>query len=152
MLIITGPLGPHNPANIHYFDRLKTIRSELGLEGAVHFLAEYTQEYLPDNIIADFYRLADALLFPSREEGFGIPILEAGLAGLVIFSADIPPLVELGGTDVRYFSPNDSPSEVARMIGQTLSKDAVFRMRARVRKAYTWDRIFYAHIAPLLAS
>ncbi|MFO3795811.1 MAG: glycosyltransferase family 4 protein, partial [Anaerolineales bacterium] len=104
-LLVTGPLGAHNPANIEYFARLKQLRGELGLERSAHFLAEITSEYVPDAVIADFYRLADALFLPSYEEGFGIPILEAGLAGRPIFCSDIPPLRALGGKEVMYFSP-----------------------------------------------
>ncbi len=149
-LVVTGPLGPHNPANKLYFEKLQRIRLDLGLEGAAHFLAEHSQEYLPDSVIADFYRLADALLLPSREEGFGIPILEAGLAALPIFCADIPSLRELGGKEVCYFSPNGDPSEIARMIAQALAQDKRSGLRWRVRKDYTWGKIYQDHIAPLL--
>jgi len=77
MLLVTGPIGPHNPKNQAYKEKLLSMRNELKLQGAVHFLAEATDEFMPDEVIADFYRIADALLFPSREEGFGIPIIEA---------------------------------------------------------------------------
>ena len=102
-LVVTGPLGPHNPANTAYFQKLTALRSGLDLESAVVFLVEHSSEYLPDAVIADFYRLADALFLPSREEGFGIPLLEAGLAGLPVFCADIPALRELGGDNAAYF-------------------------------------------------
>ncbi len=39
-LVVTGPPGPHNPRNAAYLESLKTLRAELGLEQAVHFLAE----------------------------------------------------------------------------------------------------------------
>ncbi len=92
VLVVTGPLGPHNPANQRYFERLRALRQELRLEGKAHFLAEVAPGFLPFSVVADFYRLADALLLPSLEEGFGIPVLEAGLAGLPVFCSDIPPL------------------------------------------------------------
>jgi len=149
-LVVTGPLGPHNPANTLYFEKIRHIRAELGLGRAAHFLAEYTQEYLPDSVIADFYRLADVLLLPSREEGFGIPVLEAGLAGIPIFCADIPSLRELGGKEVSYFSPDGDPAQVARVIAQVLARDNRSSLRRRVRQEYTWGKIFQAHIAPLL--
>ena len=151
-LVVTGPLGPHNPANRLYFEKLRDMRRELGLTGAAHFLAEHTQDYLPDSVISDFYHLADALLLPSREEGFGIPILEAGLTGIAIFCADIPSLRELGGNEVCYFSPSADPTEVAGLIAQTLTRDVKLSLRWRVRKGYTWEKIFQAYIAPLLAT
>jgi glycosyltransferase involved in cell wall biosynthesis len=150
-LVVTGPLGPHNPANMEYFDRLAAMRKELGLEDIVCFLAELTREYIPDRVIFDFYHLADALFLPSREEGFGIPILEAGLAGLPIFCTDIPPLRSLGGSDVHYFSPDADPVELANRIANHLSFDPVFRMRTRARKQFAWEPIYARQIAPLLA-
>lgn len=150
LLVITGPLGPHNPANVAYFEMLLALRSELGLESGVYFLAEYSDEYLPDEVVADFYHMADALFMPSREEGFGIPILEAGLEGLPIFCADIPPLRELGGDLVSYFSPDGDPEDVATIIADRMESDPVFSLRVQVRREYTWKLVYKDSIAPLL--
>lgn len=149
-LVVTGPLGPHNPANRRYFERLAALRAELNLGGAAHFLAELTQEYLPDAVIADFYRLADALLLPSREEGFGIPVLEAGLAGLPVFCADIPPLRALGGLLADYFSPDAEPEQVAGLVARRLEASPVYRLRLRVRQGYSWQGIYTRYLQPLL--
>jgi len=149
-LVVTGPLGPHNPANVEYFDRLVALRKELGLVNVVCFLAELTAEYIPDDMVSDFYHLADALFLPSREEGFGIPILEAGLAGLPVFCSDILPLQSLGGAHATYFSPDANPHEVANTIADQLSSNPVFRLRGEVRKQYTWENIYARNIAPLL--
>jgi glycosyltransferase involved in cell wall biosynthesis len=149
-LVVTGPLGPHNPANVIYFEKLTALRAELHLDGVVHFLAEITPEYLPDPVISDFYHFADALFLPSREEGFGIPVLEAGLAGLPIFCSDIPPLRTLGSSNATYFSPDADPAELANRIVNHLSFDPVFRMRTRVRRQYSWEQIYAREISPLL--
>jgi glycosyltransferase involved in cell wall biosynthesis len=149
-LVVTGPLGPHNPANLQYFEKLTALRRELGLELVVHFLAELTDGYLADAVISDFYRLSDALFLPSREEGFGIPILEAGLAGLPVFCSGIPPLRSLGGSEAAYFSPDDDPGEIAGMIVHGLSSSPAFRLRRRVRSDFSWEHIYAEKIAPLL--
>jgi glycosyltransferase involved in cell wall biosynthesis len=149
-LVVTGPLGPHNPANVEYFDRLVALRKELGLVNAVCFLAELTSEYIPDEVVSDFYHLADALFLPSREEGFGIPILEAGLAGLPVFCSDIPPLRSLGGAHATYFSPDANPHELANKIADHLSSNPILRLRSEVRRQYTWENIYARNIAPLL--
>jgi glycosyltransferase involved in cell wall biosynthesis len=149
-LVVTGPLGQHNPANREYVQRLQRLRHELGLDTAAHFLAEISDHFLPDEVIADFYRLVDALFFPSREEGFGIPMLEAGLANLPIFCADIPPLRQLGGSEATYFSPDADPRAVADSINEQLEHDPRFKMRLRVRQSYSWESIYRQRIAPLL--
>jgi len=151
-LIITGPLGPHNPANVEYFDRLIALREELGLVNAAYFLAELTAEYITHAIVSDFYHLADMLFLPSREEGFGIPILEAGLAGLPVFCSDIPALRSLGGGQATYFSPNADPRDLADRIADFLSANPVFRLRTEVSEQYMWENIYGREIAPLLMS
>jgi glycosyltransferase involved in cell wall biosynthesis len=149
-LVITGPLGPHNPANLSYFEKLIALRGELGVDEAVCFLAELSSAYIPDEVISDFYHLADALFLPSREEGFGIPLLEAGLANLSIFCSDIPPLRDLGGSHVNYFSPDDDPEKIANLIVNHLSSIPLFQMRAKVRKQYGWEGVYRRYLAPLL--
>ncbi len=150
ILVVTGPLGAHNPANARYFERLLALRSELGLQGAAHFLAEVCDTILPDEVIGDLYRLADALILPSREEGFGIPILEAGLAGIPVFCSDIAPLRELAGEDGVYFSPDARAEDIAMQIKTRLTASPVARLRARVRQGYTWEAVYRRWIAPLL--
>jgi mannosylglucosylglycerate synthase len=150
VLVVTGPPGPHNPANAAYFAHLKELRAAMGLEGSVHYLAELVESYVPDAVIADLYRLADALFMPSREEGFGIPVLEAGLSRLPIFCADIPPLRELAGDSATYFSPDSQPADVATQIATRLTADPTYVMEVQVRRRYTWEGVYASHIAPLL--
>jgi glycosyltransferase involved in cell wall biosynthesis len=152
MLVVTGPEGPHNPANAAYKQRLFALRDELGLQGAAHFAAEHTPEFLPDAVVADFFRLADALLLPSREEGFGIPLIEAAFARLPVFCADIPPLRALGGEDVTYFSPDADPASVADAMAARLLRDPIYEFGMRARQGYSWDGVYAQHIAPLLAA
>jgi glycosyltransferase involved in cell wall biosynthesis len=149
-LLVTGPPGPHNPANQDYFTELLGLRAELGLAAAAHFLAETFDGYVPDAVIADLYRLADALLMPSWEEGFGIPMLEAGLAGLPIFCTDIPSLREIAGEQATYFSADGEPTAIAGMIHGRLSADPVYQLRRQVRLHYTWEGIYDERIKPLL--
>jgi len=149
-LLISGPLGSHNPANQQYFEQLVSLRRQLGLEHAAHFLTDWAGENLPGAVVGDLYRIADALLLPSLEEGFGMPLMEAGLAGLPVFCSDLPSLRELGGDQAHYFSTRAAPQDVAAMISQNLSGSPGFQMRYRTRSRYTWQRIYQEKIRPLL--
>lgn len=149
-LLITGPEGPHNPANRAYRQKLIELRDDLGLQGSVNFLAELTPEFLPDEVIADFYRLADALLFPSHEEGFGIPLIEAGFSGIPVFCADIPVLRELGGDDLSYFDPDGDPILIARQISTRLQSEKTLRWARRARHSFSWNSIDRLYIEPLI--
>jgi glycosyltransferase involved in cell wall biosynthesis len=149
-MLVTGPLGAHNPANEEYFSRLLALRAQLGLDDCAYFLAELTQEYLSDTLISDFYRLSDALLLPSIEEGFGIPLIEAALSHRPVFCTDLAPLRALALEDASYFSPHDNPRHVAECIARTLKTNSVFRFALRTRQHYTWEGIYAEQIAPLL--
>jgi mannosylglucosylglycerate synthase len=151
-LVITGPLGAHNPSNQKYFDELLNLRNKLNLEKSVHFLAEYHPQGLTDREVAELYRLADVLLLTSQEEGFGIPMLEAGLGRLIPFCSDIPPLRALGQEWANYFSLKDSPFSIANQITQRLNQDSAYNYRKKVRQNYTWEAIYQNQIAPLLST
>jgi glycosyltransferase involved in cell wall biosynthesis len=150
MLLVTGPEGSHNPANASYKSELYGLRDKLGLQGAAHFLTEINDESLPDAVIADFFRLSDALVFPSSEEGFGIPIIEAGVNAIPVFCADIPVLRELGGEDARYFDPRGDPAAIAKQIADGLKASATSRLARRTKHEYNWDSIYRLHIGPLI--
>ena len=149
-LVVTGPLGPHNVNNIKYFELLTNLRKQLGLIGSVHFLAELYDGFLPDEVIADFYRISDALFFPSREEGFGIPLIEAAFSHLPAFCADIPPLRKLGLNDAQFFSPDEDPARVANMIANYFQTSMPARLAIRARASFRWEAIYRQHIATLL--
>jgi glycosyltransferase involved in cell wall biosynthesis len=148
-LVVTGPPGPHNAANLAYLDALLDLRDALGLDDAAHFLYE-TGCAISDAVMADLYLLCDALLFPSAQEGFGIPILEAGLARLPIFCSDIPPLRETGDGTAHFFDPEDDPGAIAAMVAEVLEADRSYGLRRRVLGSGTWSRIVEEQLLPLL--
>jgi len=150
-LVVTGPLDPHNPHNREYFETLLSLRAQLGLRGAAHFLAELEESYLPDEVIADFYRIADAMILPSREEGFGIPLIEAAFSHLPVFCADIPPLRELGMRDATFFSPDENPAIVAGLIASYFQTTAPARLALRARSTFRWEAIYRQFIVSLLS-
>lgn len=149
-LVVTGPLGPHNMNNSKYLKLLTQLRERLGLHGSAHFLAELADSHLPDEVIADFYRIADALILPSREEGFGIPLIEAAFSHLPVFCADIPPLRELGLEDVSYFSADENPTALAGLIARYFQSAAPARLAMRARANFRWETIYRLHITPVL--
>jgi glycosyltransferase involved in cell wall biosynthesis len=156
-LIVTGPPGPHNPANVAYLQSLRDLRRELGIEERVIFLYECRDQTgqpleVDDEVMADLYQMADALLFPSRQEGFGIPMLEAGLARLPIFCADIPPFRATGERTAHFFGLDEDPMAIARRIATVLREDRALTMRQRVAGHYTWQSVLQDKLEPLILS
>ncbi len=65
---------------------------------------------LSDGEVAWLYRHADALVFPSRYEGFGLPVLEAQRLGCPVACSDAAALPEVAGDGAAYFDPDDPQS------------------------------------------
>ena len=153
-LVITGPPGPHNPKNIAYLESLNKLRHELELASSIHFLYEHGEGkrplHVPDEVVADFYQLADALFFPTRREGFGIPVLEAGLARIPVFAANIPTVMESAGRFAHLFDPDSDPEIVAKSITDTLESDQAYQLRQRVLDKFTWKVILKKNLIPLI--
>jgi len=147
-LLVTGPPGAHNPSNRAYLEKLRELRNELQIEDTVIFLYELGS--VNNETMRDLYWLADALLFPSEREGFGIPILEAALARLPIFCADLPVFHESAGEHAHYFAKDDTSDEIALRIANTLAQDSAYQLKRRVLQEYDWQRIFQDRIEPLV--
>jgi glycosyltransferase involved in cell wall biosynthesis len=154
-VLVTGPLGPHTPHNREYLEELRQVRRRLGVEKQVVFFTDLRgpggrRIALSPRVMADLYLLADALLLPSREEGFGLPLLEAALARLPAFTTGLGPLREIAGDTIDMFGVNDPPATCAQQIVRTLMDDGRYRLRRRVLGAYTWGGIMRYRVIPLL--
>jgi glycosyltransferase involved in cell wall biosynthesis len=147
--LVTAPPDVHHAASADYEQELRIHRDRLGLEEDVFFLSEH--EALTSAHLGSLFQFADALFFPSRQEGFGIPLLEAALHRLPIFCADIEPLNGLLSSSVTTFSPNAQAAAVAALIVEKLGADAAFHARKETLRRYTWAGIYESAIAPLLA-
>jgi glycosyltransferase involved in cell wall biosynthesis len=152
-LIISGPPGPHNPTNIAYLDSLLDLVEQLGMQDSVHFLYQIGPSpplLVDDETMANLFDLCDALLFPSKDEGFGIPILEAGLKRMPIFCSDLQPFRESGEDQIYRFKLSDPPPRIANKIADTLLRDRAYILRNRVRRKYTWRNIVQNKLTPII--
>jgi mannosylglucosylglycerate synthase len=150
-IVVTGPPDPHDPASLEYYHSLLALREQLGVQDELRFVYELEDGLKIDlETVATLYRSADLAFIPSHREGFGMPVLEAGLVGLPVFSTGIPASAELGGDAVRFFKANDDPGAVAGQIADWAAADPLHRMKRRVRQSYTWQAIFAQQILPLI--
>jgi glycosyltransferase involved in cell wall biosynthesis len=129
------------------------FRSELALlrdhAAAVHVIGPVTDEDMPN-----LYRLADALVFPSLKEGFGLVVLEAMASGVPVVVSSIPPFTEyLSGDDAIWCDPKHSAS-IAEAMALALIPEIRNRIIARgleVASRFSWRRVGEAHLAAYAA-
>jgi glycosyltransferase involved in cell wall biosynthesis len=148
--LITGAPDPHNPESMKYYRMLISLRRKLKIHNEVVFLSERFDGHITHADLCALYRVADLRLFPSDREGFGLPVLEAGLAGLVVVISDIPALREIARRDAVYIHLGDSASTVARNIIAACSKRPELLFRKKVIRKYAWEVVFEDNILPAI--
>ncbi|MFA5886431.1 MAG: glycosyltransferase family 1 protein [Patescibacteria group bacterium] len=86
---------------------------------------------------------ASAFVFPSKYEGFGIPVLQALACGVPAVVSDIPVLREIGADAVSYFDPNDKKSMAESLAAIILNQELREKLIARgliISQQYSWRR------------
>lgn len=115
------------------------LRSVLGQAGLVEL------GNAPDEMLIRAYQRADALIFPSRIEGFGFPVLEAMAAGCPVVCTNVTSLPEVGGEAALYFAPDDpatAAGHLQRLLGDPALKAALTAAGQRQAAAFSWARHF----------
>lgn len=87
-------------------------------------------------------KAADAFVYPSLDEGFGLPIVEALAVGTPVIASSIPSTKELFGEAVATFPP-DNTNEFARVLRQQVGLVGSPRKAAgrRIAKEFTWSAV-----------
>ncbi len=92
------------------------------------------------------YSRAQALVFPSLYEGFGLPIIEAQACGCPVFTSNRGPMSEVGGDAAVYFDPT-LPAQAARVIAENLGRaDAMREAGFRNVQRFTTERMIAEYI------
>lgn len=128
-----------------YCNIIMAEAQKLGLKGRVHLLHQIPTHHLPG-----FYSGANIFVYPSRFEGFGIPIIEALNAGVPVIGATGSCLEEAGGAHSLYTSPNDA-EELCHLMQSILDNQHLATQMIINGKHYA-KRFSPSHIARELRS
>ncbi|GAC1362142.1 MAG: glycosyltransferase family 1 protein [Actinomycetota bacterium] len=130
-LVFTGPAGPQD-------SRIAQTAARLGVAASVHQLGLVSRGEL-----TGLYEAATALAWPSRFEGFGVPVLEAMSAGCPVVASSATAIPEVVGDAGILLSPDDAAGWT-QTLDNLLSQpgtgaELAARGRARVRE-FSWER------------
>lgn len=122
----------------YFSQRLQAEVQKRGLKNILFF------GFAADQELAALYQHAQAYIFPSLSEGFGLPGLEAMQAGIPVFAARASCLPEVFGPAAGYFDPLE-PASIAQSIEQAL-RDTLLRQRLvqaghQQLQQYSWRRM-----------
>ncbi|EJL58649.1 glycosyltransferase, MSMEG_0565 family [Rhizobium sp. CF122] len=143
-LVIAGGVSllDHHGYQEEFQSHLRTLRADAA---AVHVIGAVADEDMPN-----LYRLADALVFPSLKEGFGLVVLEAMASGVPAIVPSIAPFTEyLSSEDVIWCDPYHSASIAEAMALSLLTpiRDRVISHGLEVVGRFSWHRVAEAHLS-----
>ena len=118
-----------------YVAELHALVAELGIGDDVVFVGG-----LPLEETANFYRAADAFVYPSLNETFGLPILEAMACGCPVVTSDVSAMPETAGGAALLADPK-APESLARAIveaAQQGNRDRLLNLGFSRARQFTW--------------
>jgi glycosyltransferase involved in cell wall biosynthesis len=96
----------------------------------------------PDEALVYLYRRARALLFPSKYEGFGLPVAEAQTQGCPVICSRIASIPEVAGSAAVYSELTAAGylEAMSRLVGETGLREELIRL-GRIQAAnFSWSR------------
>ena len=91
-----------------------------------------------DDELVQLYASSSALIFSSKMEGFGLPVLEAFAANCPVICSDIPVFHEVGGDAALYFDP-ENPASLADAMRQNMKHRSVSNLAGQLSR-FTWKK------------
>lgn len=125
------------------FDGALAIAGEPGAQAPGRMGGARILGYVPDDELADLYRAAACFVFPSRYEGFGLPLLEAMSCGCPVVAYDnsaLPELVRGTGGLVPDGDALALGRKAAELGRQGPERQAAVRLGLRKAETYSWER------------
>ena len=127
-LVVVGPGRDEK-----YYASLHALADELGIAGEVVWTGG-----LPLDQTVAFYRAADVFVYPSLNETFGLPILEAMASGCPVVTSNITAMPETAGGAAVLCDPSDPASIAAAVLEAAAGRDQLRAAGLRRAAEFTW--------------
>ena len=121
-----------------FYPEIERQVSQLNAKDRIVFL-----DYVPTVELPALYSMAQALVFVSLYEGFGLPVLEAMACGCPVITSEVTSIPEVGGDSVLYVDPYDIDSiaeEMNQVVGNEELKNCFSQQGLARAKLFSWDK------------
>ncbi len=132
-LLIVGRLGWHTE---RFIEKMEVTE---GLNGKIHLLTNN----VTDDALQDLYLGAMFTVFPSLEEGWGLPVTESLNLGVPVIASNSSSIPEAGGEFAEYFNPNDLDELSSVLQNWITNPSLVKKRRSHISEnyvPYTWGQ------------
>jgi glycosyltransferase involved in cell wall biosynthesis len=99
--------------------------------------------YVTDSQLEELYRRASILAFPSLDEGFGMPVLDAMARGVAVLTSNVSAMPEVSGAAALLVDPTDVQSiadGLCRLATNSDLRDTLIRAGIARAKEFTWEK------------
>lgn len=93
------------------------------------------------------YSSADLMLFPSLQEGFGWPIIEAQACGCPVVTSDRLPMTEVGGDAATYIDPDDVDSAASAIARKVCERDQPCKKSLRNVERFSASQMISSYLS-----
>ena len=143
-LIIAGgeTLFDYEPYRLEFFDAVK--QNKINIEESLILPGVMADEDMPV-----LYRCADAFVFPSVKEGWGLVLLEAIASGLPTITSNIPPFTEFLTDDATLFVDPHSSKAITSAMLDISNKNLAQKMidnSVTIPAKYSWKKSAKVHL------
>jgi glycosyltransferase involved in cell wall biosynthesis len=158
MGIITGTPERENGKLTEYSASLYSLIEENNLKGNLFFLSDILEKLkiAPEKnrqVVRDLYFISNLVLYLSKDEGFGLPILEAGIARTPLALSQIPVFREVAHDGVLYLPLDESPEYNANRVVHFLTatqprSDVLYK---RIIELNNWDNLWENYLKSIFS-
>jgi glycosyltransferase involved in cell wall biosynthesis len=130
-LVVAGAKG-------WYYDEIFRTVEALELTDHVRFPG-----FVPGDMLPEWYAAAEAFVYPSVFEGFGLPVLEAMASGTPVICSQAPGISEVAGDAAITFAPHDEDALVAALhlvMGQPALRHTLQQRGLERAARFSWRR------------
>jgi glycosyltransferase involved in cell wall biosynthesis len=134
---VTLVLGGREPAwGTSVFPDMRAYAERLDLGDSVKWIG-----YVDEADKPSLYRMAVGSAYPSRYEGFGLPVLESMASGTPVVAWDVPVMQEIGGEGVYLVnSARELGGALLALINQTPLRDSLITQGLSQSTRYSWRK------------